>query len=97
MRRVSNRSECRDCKRTIRWVRMTYGKPRPIDPDPSSLGDVVLIGPVHVEGRDSTLAARVTDQAVRDAVREAGGHLYRFHLETCAAARERLDRRLGSG
>ena len=35
-------SACRSCGAPIRWVRTTYGRLVPIDPDPVSNGNIVI-------------------------------------------------------
>lgn len=86
-----NRAACRDCKQTVQWVTMTYGKARMIDIEPSAFGDVAVIRDVELAGRKTYLAVRITDDAQQAAYRAAGGRLYRFHLATCPERRDRLE------
>lgn len=94
--RVTTRATCRDCRETVQWVTMTYGKSRMIDVVPSAGGNVILIGPVDVivNGRriESVLAAKVDGDELREAARRHGAELHRFHLESCPANRQRQER-----
>ena len=53
-------SECKDCKRSVRWVKTENGKAMPLDMNPVWDGNVVLIrGLAHVLKKDEKAAPNV--------------------------------------
>lgn len=48
---------CKSCGRTIKWSRTRAGKRMPLDPEPSSGGNVVLVDGVAVSLDSAAVAA----------------------------------------
>lgn len=68
-------SECRDCKKPIRWATTRRGSKMPLDPDPVPDGNVVL----EVDG-----VARVLSRGEQH---QGPGARYASHFNTCPASK----------
>ena len=40
---MSALGKCRDCQADVRWVRTSYGRMMPLDPEPNAHGNVVIV------------------------------------------------------
>ena len=65
---------CSSCGAEIRWVRMTSGKPMPLDPKPAEDGNIVF----DQYGNGMVVGALFT----------AGREAFRSHFSTCPNAKQ---------
>lgn len=72
-------STCRSCQAPIRWATTARGKAMPLDPRPTSDGNVVL---------DNQGAAVVLADEALAAMRDGGVPLFTSHFATCPNANE---------
>lgn len=82
MRTDVREGTCRSCAARMLWATTPSGKANPLDVEPSSEGNVLLMAPFNVRVGDSALAVTLSGDALEWA-RGLGLQLRTSHFATC--------------